>query len=113
MGLIYKFAKLTGRGNQALGAVPPGIGGMPPDTFDGYAVTPADGTDLPNGVTRGLLCTGSGDIAVQLVRTDAAGNVTVMATTTLKTVGANEFLPIAVSRVLSTNTTATGIVALY
>ncbi len=113
MGQLFKFAKLTGRGGQALGAVPPGIGGLPADTYDAYAVTPADGTDLPNGITRGITCTVGGNIAVQLVRADAVGNVTVLASTTLLTVAANEVLPIGVSRILSTGTTATGIFALY
>lgn len=112
MGQIFKAPKLTGRGGQALGAVPPGPGGMPVDTYDGYAVTPSDGTDLPNGITRGLYCTGAGNIAVQLVRQDASGAVTILSTVTLA-VAAGEVLPIAVSRVLATGTTATGISALY
>lgn len=112
MGLIYKSPKLTGRGNQALGAAPPGRGGMPVDTYDGYAVTPADGADLPNGICDAIVCTGAGNIAVQLVRADASGAVTILSTVTLA-VAANEVLPISVSRILATNTTATGISALY
>jgi hypothetical protein len=50
---------------------------------------------------------------VQFVRTNSDGNVTVLATTTLSTIPANEILPIQVSRILATNTTATGIYALY
>jgi hypothetical protein len=72
--------------------------------FDGYAVTPADGTDLPNGITRGLYITGAGNVNVNL---EGGG------TAVLTSLSNAQFLRIAVSRVLSTSTTATGIFALY
>jgi len=67
------------------------------------AVTPADGTDLPNGPCRGLMATVAGNIAVY---TKDGDEVTLP-------VNANTIYPFSVGRVLSTGTTATGIFALY
>lgn len=75
--------------------------------FDSYAVTPADGSDLPfvNSLigTKGLYVTGAGNVNVNL----AGGGTAV-----LTGLAAGQILPIAVTRVLSTSTTATGILAL-
>lgn len=85
--------------------------GVPPRVdfadYDSYAVTPADGSDLPFGNslgTKGLYITGAGNVNVQL----AGGGTAV-----LTGLAAGQLLPIAVTRVLSTSTTATGILALY
>ena len=110
MGLIFKRQTLTGAmtgGNTA------NFGKIADVEYDGYAVTASDSANLPNGPCDALYATVAGNIAVQLVRTDASGNVSVLATTTLTSVAAGEVLPIQVSRVLATNTTATGIYALY
>lgn len=60
--------------------------------------TPSDTVDLPNGTTRGLLAVTAGNIAVNL----AGGG-----TATLTGLAAGQMLPIAVTRVLATGTTAT------
>jgi hypothetical protein len=67
------------------------------------SVTPSDTTDLSD-VTRWLYVGGSGNIVVNM----ADGT-----TVTLLGIAAGSLLPIRVSRVKSTNTTATGIVALW
>lgn len=73
--------------------------------FDGYAVTPSDTVDLPNGTCQALCVTGAaGTIAVQLDNDSTA---------TLTIAGINEVYVIECSRVLATGTTATGIYALY
>lgn len=67
------------------------------------AVTPNNDADLAH-ITRGLWVGGAGNVAVILENdTDAV---------TLAGVGAGTLLPIRVKRVMSTNTTATLIVAL-
>lgn len=77
----------------------------PRQDYDGLAVTPSDANDLPGGITVGLLVSGNaGNIAVNL----ATGG-----TATLTGLSAGQILDIEVSRVLSTGTTATGVVALY
>lgn len=73
--------------------------------YDGYAVTPADATQLPNGPTDALYVTGTGNVAVTL----ADGTTTAV----LTGVPANTLIPIAVSIVAATSTTGTGIFALY
>ena len=78
--------------------------GTQPSEYSGLAVTPADGTDLPGGTCEALLATGAGNINVNL---EGGG------TATLTGLSAGQILDIAVTRVLSTSTTATGIVALY
>lgn len=72
--------------------------------FDGYSVTPSDATDLGNGPTRALYVTGAGNVNVNLL----GGGTAV-----LTGLSAGQILPVAVTRVLSTSTTATGIFALY
>ena len=67
------------------------------------AVTPSDSTDI--GPARGLYVGGAGDVAII-----AKGNT---AAETLRGVRAGDILPIRVTKVMSTNTTATAIVALY
>lgn len=70
---------------------------------DALAVTPNDGTDLANGVTRALYIGTAGDLSVVMVSgvTISFSNVPV------------GILPIAVTRVRSSGTSALGIVALY
>lgn len=70
--------------------------------YDAAAVTKSDSTDLGN--VRGLYIGGQGDVAV----TTAGGSVV-----TFSSVPAGSILPIQVAKVMSTNTTATAIVALY
>ena len=67
------------------------------------AVTPSDSTDI--GPARALYVGGAGDVAII-----AKGNT---AAETLTAVPAGAILPIRVTKVMSTNTTATAIVALY
>lgn len=75
--------------------------------FDGYAVTPSDAADLPNGPCRGLVVTGAGGtIAVQL-------DADTTATLTVAAGSVNEIYLIGCSRVMATGTSATGIFALY
>lgn len=74
--------------------------------YDSYPVTPADGTDLPfvnSQGTKGLYIGGGGNVNVNL----AGGGTAV-----LTGVVTGQLLPIAVTRVLSTSTTATGILGL-
>jgi hypothetical protein len=68
------------------------------------AVTPNDGTDLPQPGTRGIWVGGAGTLKVDML---ASGTVT------LSAVPAGTFLPIRVKRVYATGTSATLIVALY
>ncbi len=68
------------------------------------AITPSDSTDLPQ-VSRGIYVGGAGNLVV----TPAAGGSNV----TFVGVPAGTVLPIRVSRVLSTSTTATSLINLY
>lgn len=68
-----------------------------------YAVTPADGTDLPNGQCRQLYVGTGGTVAA--VNKDGD--------TVSFTAGDGGYLNIRTARVLATGTTATGIIALY
>ena len=68
------------------------------------AVTPADGSDLPDGTCRGLTASGAGNVSVIFAGDTAAVTVAL---------NAGVAYPYIVKRVRSTNTTATGIVALY
>lgn len=77
--------------------------GMIYSASDAEEVTPSDSVDLSQ-VSRGLYVGGSGDISV--VMKDGT-------TVTLKSVVAGSVLPVRVSRVRATSTTATDIVALY
>jgi hypothetical protein len=67
-------------------------------------VTPSDSTDLPYGTARGFLFQAAGTLRV----TTAKGT-----TQNFSGLSANTLYPIAVKRVHSTGTTATGIKALY
>ena len=67
------------------------------------AVTPSDAVDLPRKPTQGLLVTVTGNLSVVM---EAGGQVD------LTSVAANTLLPLRVSRVRATGTTAT-VVALY
>jgi len=81
--------------------------------FDGYAVTPADGSDLPNGVCDAIYVTGAGNANVNLWSVKADGTGAVAGTATLTSLAANSITVCAAKRILSTSTTATGIFALY
>ena len=70
--------------------------------YDAVAITPSDATVLRP--TRGIYVGTGGNIAVQM----ALGN-----TVTLVGVLGGSILPIQVVKVLSTNTTASNMVALY
>lgn len=72
--------------------------------YRAVAVTKSDSTILPDGV-RALWVGGAGDVAVIMAGDTAA--------VTLLAVEAGTLLPVQVSKVMSTNTTATSIVALY
>lgn len=67
------------------------------------AVTPSDTDDLAAGPTRALYVGGAGSVAVM----DRTGAVVAIES------AACQYHPIRVARVLSSGTTATGIVALY
>lgn len=68
------------------------------------AVTPSDSADLPNGVCRALWIGAAGDVAI-IAENDTSA-------VTLADVPAG-LLPVRAKRVMSTNTAATDIVALY
>lgn len=73
--------------------------------FDGLPVTPTDGTALPNGICRGVYVTGSAG--------DIAGTTPQGVAVVLSAVPANRVVMIELNIIASTNTTATGILALY
>lgn len=70
------------------------------------AVTPADGSDLPRGLCKGLYIGGAGNIVVE------ANNAN-RTQVTFSGVPVGTILPIQVIRVRATSTTATNIIALY
>lgn len=70
---------------------------------NGFAVTPADATDLTH-VSRGLFVGVAGDVKATL---------SISGTVTFKNLAAGVFHPLQVRRVWSTGTTATDIVAVY
>jgi ABC-type taurine transport system ATPase subunit len=74
-------------------------------SFQYYAVTPNDSTDLPSALARGLYIGASGDLTVCYGR----GGV---GQTTFYGVIAGTVLPIQCARVKATGTTAGNIVAL-
>lgn len=86
---------------DAWATISTGIGGP---ARNAAAVTPNDSTDLSD-VARSLWVGGSGDLSV-----DMQGGQTAVAITG---VVAGTILPLVVTRVRSTGTTATGIVALW
>lgn len=67
------------------------------------SVTPSDGGDLAQP-SRALYVAAAGNLAVRMLTGEAA---------TFASVPAGSLLPIRVTRVLATGTTATGIVALF
>jgi hypothetical protein len=69
------------------------------------AVTPDDGNDLPNGLTRAVYIGGAGDVTVNMASTGTA--------ITFKAVPVGTVLPIRAARVKATGTTATLILALW
>lgn len=71
----------------------------------GRPVTKSDATVLP--VTRALYIGGAGDVAVKF-EDDPSGTAV-----TLSGAAAGSIIPVRVVKVMSTNTTATNIVALY
>lgn len=71
--------------------------------FRAAAVTKSDATVLPS--TRGIYVGGAGDVAVIMAGDTAA--------VTFSAVAAGTFMPIQVTKVMSTNTTATLMVALW
>lgn len=81
-----------------------GSPGLSSPALNAAAVTKNDSEDLTY-VTRGIYVGGAGDIAVRMV-----GSTTAV---TFAGVAAGTVLPIRVGRVMSTNTTATSIVALW
>lgn len=83
---------LTNLGNQKTGSY----------DWNLLAVTPADGTDLPGGPTVGLVCSAPGNANVNLL-----GGGTAVLTGLV----AGQQLPVAVTRVLATSTTATVLAA--
>lgn len=70
---------------------------------NGFSVTPADGSDQPQ-VSRAIWVGGAGNLSVVTRGGD---------TITLVGVPAGTMLPIRATRIRSTGTTATNIVALY
>lgn len=94
MGQVFKSSDIDGAKNFRVQDV----------CYDGYAVTPSDTVDLPNGPTNGLYVTGAGNVVTNL---ESGG------TATLTGLVAGQTLEICASRVLATGTTATGISALY
>lgn len=83
-------------------ANPQDVGGA----TNGVAVTKSDSTVLP--VTRALYIGGAGDVAVVFEDKGSGGSAVTLAGAT-----AGSVLPVRVLKVMSTNTTATNIVALY
>jgi hypothetical protein len=75
---------------------------MQDPAHNGIAVTPGDSTDIAS--TRGFHVNGAGDVAVRFKGGDSSITLTVVA---------GQTYPYQITRVYSTGTTATGIVALY
>ena len=73
-------------------------------TYNAAAITPSDTTDLAV-VTRGVYVGGAGNITVNMADTGAAVLFTAVPVGTI--------LPIAISRVKATGTTATALVAIW
>lgn len=70
------------------------------------AVTPSDTTNLPNGPARAFWVGTAGNVALKCTR----GSDDVV---TFLNVPAGSVLPQGAARVMATNTTATGILAMY
>lgn len=81
--------------------------------YQGASVTPADGTDLPNGICDAIFATGAGNVSIDLPNVSLADGSTTSRTAIVIAMAANSVLFVRASRVRSTGTTATGISALY
>lgn len=77
--------------------------GLSSPAIDGSMIVPSDATDLAH-VTRALYVGSGGEIAAQL----ASGSVV-----TLSAVPGGALLPLRVRRVMSTGTSASGLVGLW
>lgn len=86
-----------------------GANGPRTPEFDTLFVTPSDAVDLPTGGGNGRTCVG--------LQVTGAGNVNVNltggGTAVLTGLSANQRVNVPVTRILSTSTTATGILAFY
>jgi hypothetical protein len=89
--MAYKEGDLPSYWQSGLGAI------------DYVAITPNDSADIPNGPVRALWIGGAGNVAVK----GASGT-----TVNFLGCGSGTIVPITCARVMSTNTTATGIVGL-
>lgn len=69
------------------------------------SVTPADGSDLPNGIARAIWVNGTAGNVV-FTQPGESSSVTIA-------LNAGTLYPFVVKRILSTSTTATGIFVLY
>ena len=78
-------------------------GGFGQPAANAESITPSDSTDL-EAITRGIYVGGAGNIAVVML---GGGSVTFVG------VLAGTILPIRVTRVKDTNTTATSLIGLY
>ena len=79
------------------------LSGLDAPAYSAYEITPNDSTDLPAGDTRAIYIGGDGNLAV----ITAAGN-----SVTFVGLKAGSVLPVRASRVKSTGTTATSLIAL-
>lgn len=71
------------------------------------AVTKSDVANLPDGVCAGLICSGTGNVNIVLADDGDAQAFVVAITAGVPLLG------MRIKKVMSTSTTATGIVALY
>lgn len=69
----------------------------------GIAITPSDSTSFSFGYTRGIYVGGAGNLSVEMAN----------GTVVFYSVNAGTVLPLRVTRVNSTGTTATNLVGLY
>jgi hypothetical protein len=88
------------------------FGGLPDMVWPigkGVTITKSDTDDLVN-VSRGIYVGGAGDLKVDLYEANPGGTAT-RTTVTFTALAAGVLHPLRVSRIYSTGTTATGIVA--
>lgn len=81
--------------------------------WQGVSVTPADGTDLPNGIADAIFVTAAGNVSIDLPNVSLVDGTTTSRTAIVIAMAANSVLYVRASRVRATSTTATGIFALY
>lgn len=81
--------------------------------WQGVSVTPADGTDLPNGTCIAIYATGAGNVSFDTPNVALADGSTTSRTANVIAMAAGSVLFVRASRIRSTSTTATGIYALY